>query len=135
MEKPPRRPIRMARNRIATVRYSAATEFVAPHGTLRLVTGRALMARIDRFRALYPLCCICAAEGRTRGFDYVDHIHALEDGGPDTDANCWGLCHDCHVRKTNGENERRAMRGDCSVPLPWLPLRPVELGAYAPALA
>jgi 5-methylcytosine-specific restriction endonuclease McrA len=127
--------IRMAQPRIATHKGNTAPEYVAPHGTKRTVLGRHLTERRARIRALYPLCCICAANDVVRPFDWVDHRHALEDGGPDTDANCWGLCDECHIRKTNAENERRAVRGDCSVALPWLPPRPVELEPRAPAIA
>jgi 5-methylcytosine-specific restriction endonuclease McrA len=127
LTKPPKHRIRMAVPRIATHSGATARTFVAPHGTKRTVVGRNLTERRVRFRALYPLCCICAHEGRVRAFDWVDHRHALEDGGPDVDENCWGLCDECHIRKTNAENERRAVGGDRSVPLPWLPPRPVEL--------
>lgn len=127
--------IRMAKPRIATHSGETAAVFVAPHGTKRIVVGRKLMARIARFRATYPLCCMCAAKGITRAFQFVDHRHALEDGGPDVDENCWGLCHDCHVLKTNGEEERRRVCGDRSAPLAWLPPRPPELEPHAPAMA
>jgi 5-methylcytosine-specific restriction endonuclease McrA len=117
----------MAKPNLATVPHEIATRYEAPHGTKRTVVGRKLQARRARFTALYPLCCICAANGIVRAFAYVDHIHALEDGGPDVDSNCWGLCHDCHVRKTTEEYERRAVGGDRSRPLAWLPPRPLEL--------
>lgn len=72
----------------------------------------------------FPLCCMCHAHGITQAADELDHRHALEDGGPDTEANCWGLCHECHVHKTNAEEARRARGEDRSNALAWLPPRP-----------
>ena len=122
-----RPPIRMAKPRLATVPAEIATRFVAPHGAKRTVVGRHLTDRRKRIRALFALCCMCHAQGIVRPFDEVDHRHALEDGGPDTQENCWGLCHACHVLKTNAEEQRRARGEDCSKPLDWLPPRPAEL--------
>lgn len=122
-----RRKITMAKPRIKTASGNTARTYVAPHGTKRVVLGRHLQARNARIRALYPLCCMCAAHGITRAFDEVDHRHALEDGGPDVESNCWGLCRACHVHKTNAEDERRRAGGDTSRALDWLPPRPAEL--------
>lgn len=77
----------------------------------------------------YPLCCMCAAHGITAQADELDHRHALEDGGPDTEANSWGLCHGCHVHKTNAEEQRRAKGILNGPPLPWLPPRPTDYDA------
>src|SRR5262245_27341645 len=114
----------MAQPRVATASSNVRPYVYTDDQRMR---GRALMARIDRIRQRYPLCCICAARGITRAFDEVDHIHALEDCGPDTEANCWGLCHTCHVDKTNAEEERRANGVLHGPPLAWLPPRPPEL--------
>ena len=67
--------------------------------------------------------------------DELDHRHALEDGGPDTDENCWGLCHGCHVQKTIAEEQRRAKGVLNGQPLDWLPPRPPELSDDSRSLA
>ena len=40
----------------------------------------------------------------------VDHVVALEDGGPDTDENKELLCDPCHVEKTNEDRAPRQGR-------------------------
>lgn len=125
MSKPPRRPIRMARNTIRTASGNTALPYQAPEP--ERIRGTTLMNRRARLLGRYPLCCICAANGTSVPADELDHRHALEDGGPDTEGNCWGLCHECHVHKTNAEEERRAQGVKLGPPLAWLPPRPPEL--------
>jgi len=53
----------------------------------------------------HPLCVRCKAKGIIRAATELDHIVALANGGKDFDEddgeNRQGLCHDCHVDKTN----------------------------------
>jgi 5-methylcytosine-specific restriction protein A len=53
------------------------------------------------------LCQICAADGRTRLGDVVDHKQPLWAGGSDEDENKWLLCHECHDVKTKREAAER----------------------------
>jgi 5-methylcytosine-specific restriction protein A len=52
------------------------------------------------YRASQPLCVQCKKEGRLTIWTQLDHIIALENGGPDTEDNVQGLCDDCHRAKT-----------------------------------
>ena len=65
--------------------------------------GRAWMRMIDQVRERDPLCVQCKARGFTRLFDEVDHIVPVEDGGSNELDNLQGLCHPCHVDKTNAQ--------------------------------
>lgn len=54
----------------------------------------------DRYR-----CQTCIREGRPSPPDpsnEIDHVKPLDHGGSDSDDNLETICHDCHVRKTNG---------------------------------
>lgn len=59
--------------------------------------------RRDHFR-LFPLCVMCEAKGRVTLATILDHIVALENGGPDFDVdegkNRQGLCEECSKVKT-----------------------------------
>ena len=68
--------------------------------------GRAGVAQRQRRLSLYPLCVSCLDKGIVRPTEEIDHIIRLEDGGPDTDDNCQGLCKDCHKEKTRQENSK-----------------------------
>lgn len=114
----------MAKSRIASApgyTYQPKPQDVAPR-----IRGRALQERRERLLGRFPLCVMCWAHGVTTPAAQLDHRHALEDGGPDIEANCWGLCHGCHVHKTNAEEARRARGEDTSTALAWLPPRPKE---------
>ena len=45
----------------------------------------------------------CQAKGIVRQWVHADHIVALGNGGPDTEANLQGLCSDCHKAKTRAD--------------------------------
>ena len=73
------------------------------------MTERIRGRRLQRIRAAwlkqYPLCVMCEAQGRVTDAKELDHIIALDNGGPDFDVdeglNRQGLCEPCHEIKTN----------------------------------
>src|SRR5580765_2033462 len=68
--------------------------------------GHALMRRNAMWLAMHPLCAVCGREAATE----VDHPVPLCAGGADDESNLQGLCHACHVTKTNSERAQRATR-------------------------
>ena len=66
--------------------------------------------QLQRLRALLfsqqPLCVQCQAEGRITVATIRDHIQPLEEGGPDTQANCQPLCQAHSDAKTAAESRR-----------------------------
>lgn len=80
---------------------------MAAKATQRL-RGRAGVEQRKRRRAKYPLCAECLKEGIVRATDEIDHIIPLDQGGPDTDANCQGLCETHHNIKTASETHYTA---------------------------
>jgi 5-methylcytosine-specific restriction protein A len=65
-------------------------------------------AIVDEVKAEEPLCRLCLAEQRTTPTYAVDHIIPRTQGGPDTRANCQGLCATHHSAKTMAEMRRSA---------------------------
>lgn len=58
----------------------------------------------DRYR-----CQTCIREGRPappQPSNEVDHVKPRDQGGSDRDDNLETICHECHVRKTNGTRSR-----------------------------
>jgi 5-methylcytosine-specific restriction enzyme A len=47
-----------------------------------------------------PLCVMCEQQGRVRLWQHLDHVTAIDSGGPDIDSNRQGLCIECHKIKT-----------------------------------
>jgi 5-methylcytosine-specific restriction protein A len=47
-----------------------------------------------------PLCVECLKVGKAVQARELDHIVPLCDGGPDSEENLQGLCHNCHVAKS-----------------------------------
>jgi 5-methylcytosine-specific restriction enzyme A len=82
--------------------------------------ARARQKRNARILQLYPFCALCEQKGFVSASTQVDHRLALIDGGDDSDANCWGICDECHKAKTTAEARRRA-RGPSGTVLPGLP--------------
>lgn len=66
------------------------------------VRGRALQDRRDRWFAVNPLCVRCLGKARPilNLAVELDHIVALDNGGPDDETNVQGLCWACHQEKT-----------------------------------
>lgn len=62
--------------------------------------GRKWMRVRERIRQEQPLCPECEKEGRIRGWDEVDHIISLENGGTNDRENLVGLCKPHHDIKT-----------------------------------
>jgi len=63
--------------------------------------GRAAVEQRQRRLRKFPLCAVCLEDGIVKATDEIDHIIPLDDGGPDTDENCQGLCFEHHRQKTN----------------------------------
>jgi GNAT superfamily N-acetyltransferase len=55
--------------------------------------------------------CGVTEEMTTARFD-IDHVVALEDGGPDEEWNTQPLCRDCHVIKASLRSLQRHLRGE-----------------------
>lgn len=68
--------------------------------TVKRMTGRRLQARRQRWFRQAPLCVHCQRDGRATMATQLDHIIALDNGGPDIESNLQGLCDECHVIKT-----------------------------------
>lgn len=89
---------------------------LAPTPSEQRTAGRQLQARRLRLWQANPYCACCgqlvSLDGRSAvGFE-VDHVVRLDQGGPDTDANCQVLCawrdehgkkQGCHAAKTASE--------------------------------
>ena len=58
----------------------------------------------EQVRKRQPLCLDCKDEGKTRGWDEVDHIIPLHLGGTDDLDNLVGRCKYHHQQKTNRDN-------------------------------
>jgi 5-methylcytosine-specific restriction endonuclease McrA len=83
---------------------------VAPHHMDRK-RGRAGVVDRERIRTRdHGLCQRCARRNLVTLGTQVDHVVALEDGGPDTDDNKELLCDPCHLEKTNEDRARRQGR-------------------------
>ena len=67
---------------------------------VKRMTGRKLQARRERWFRKAPLCVHCQRDGRVTPATQLDHIVALDNGGPDIESNLQGLCDDCHAIKT-----------------------------------
>lgn len=107
-------------SRLKTVRprllIVGQNRFLAPTPSEQRTAGRQLQARRLRLWSMSPHCAGCgrlvSLDGRSAvGFE-VDHVVRLDEGGPDTDANCQVLCawrdeqgrkQGCHAAKTAGE--------------------------------
>ncbi len=63
--------------------------------------GRKWMKIRAEIRREQPLCPRCKESGRVRGWEEVDHIVSLSDGGTNDRSNLVGLCKDHHRNKTN----------------------------------
>ena len=89
-------------------------------GTPSRITGRRLQERRARLFARNPLCVHCQAKGIVRPWVHADHIIALDNGGPDTEANLQGLCAECHKAKTRADMGHAEMtRFDDSGNVQW----------------
>lgn len=78
--------------------------------TNKRVRGRALQTRRQRVWAKDPCCAECRKLTEyPSGFE-LDHIVAIDNGGPDTYDNLQVLCHVCHERKTASDLGRRYRR-------------------------
>ena len=104
---------------IAKAGSSYCQEHQPPHKT---PDAFYLSKRWRRFRAWYlsafPLCALCAKEGRSKVATILDHITELTDGGAELDVdNVQGLCAACHNRKTA---EMRKNRQKCAIGKPTL---------------
>lgn len=120
--------------KLNTIKPAVRMATISKVGSLTVVDdrmrGRAGLARRDRVLKRYPICAIHEANSQVEISTIADHRHAIADGGEDTEEQMWGLCTECHDRKSAEEASRRARGEDVSKPLPWLPaLKPmVEAG-------
>jgi 5-methylcytosine-specific restriction endonuclease McrA len=71
------------------------------------IRGRKRMTRNNRLFQRNPLCVHCKALGIVKQATEWDHIVSLVDGGLEHESNLQGLCRDCHVAKTQAENDMR----------------------------
>ena len=69
--------------------------------------GRANQARRERVLSADPLCVHCKRNGLITLATEVDHVVPLWEGGSEDDANCAGLCRECHKAKSAAEAARR----------------------------
>ncbi len=77
-----------------------------PYDKTPRLRGRKLQERNARVRARDKMCVIHKAKHIAKPIDEIDHIIPLFKGGADTEANCQGLCKECH------DNKSVAERGD-----------------------
>jgi 5-methylcytosine-specific restriction protein A len=95
--------------RIQTLRTSAA---VVPSCTQRTRGSAWVKLRRETMADDSGLCRACAAAGRVRAGEEVDHIVPLHLGGTDDRANRQLLCRECHGEKSAQEaGDRRAGGG------------------------
>jgi 5-methylcytosine-specific restriction protein A len=83
------------------------------------ITGRRLQDIRKKHFERNPLCVECTRQGRITLATELDHIVALDNGGPDFDkdngTNRQGLCSSCHeikTRKDMGYRPRLAISMD-----------------------
>ena len=73
--------------------------------------GRPRQLRRERLFSSDPLCPDCRRQGLIVLAVEVDHVVPLWEGGSEDDANCEGLCVECHGAKSAAEAARRHGRG------------------------
>lgn len=71
------------------------------------IRGRQSQRRRERVLSTDPLCAECRRQGLIVLAIEVDHVVPLWEGGAEDDANCEGLCVECHRAKSAAEAARR----------------------------